>query len=149
MYRKRNIDGIELFIWIKENRCKITENDCWLWQGSCTDRGYGNVKYKNRTWRIHRLMWILHGNKFDDEMELDHTCKNITCCNPNHLEQIVHSENVQRGNLKYVSSKVYGTRTHCPKGHAYSGNNLYVDPKNQRRCRQCARDRYLAQKGIL
>ena len=28
-------------------------------------------------------------------------------------------------------------KTHCPKGHPYTGDNLYVDPKGNRRCRAC------------
>lgn len=31
-------------------------------------------------------------------------------------------------------------KTHCPRGHPYSGHNLYVDPKGFRRCRQCKRE---------
>lgn len=30
-------------------------------------------------------------------------------------------------------------KTHCPKGHAYSGPNLYVNPKGARVCRICRR----------
>jgi hypothetical protein len=32
-----------------------------------------------------------------------------------------------------------GTRTHCPKGHPYAGENLYVDPHGHRHCRICMR----------
>lgn len=28
-------------------------------------------------------------------------------------------------------------KTHCPHGHEYSGNNLYVSPKGWRYCREC------------
>jgi hypothetical protein len=27
--------------------------------------------------------------------------------------------------------------THCPKGHPYSGDNLYVKPGGARACREC------------
>jgi CxxC motif-containing protein len=30
-------------------------------------------------------------------------------------------------------------KTHCPMGHPYAGTNLYVDPKGNRRCRECKR----------
>lgn len=32
------------------------------------------------------------------------------------------------------------TKTHCPNGHPYSGENLYIDPKGNRRCRACKKD---------
>ena len=28
-------------------------------------------------------------------------------------------------------------KTHCPKGHPYEADNLYIDPKGYRRCRTC------------
>lgn len=35
-------------------------------------------------------------------------------------------------------------KTHCPKGHPYSGRNLYVSPNGRRRtCRRCRADRQL------
>lgn len=45
----------------------------------------------------------------------------------NILDQIRHGTQV---NIK---------KTHCPKGHAYSGDNLYVEPNGSRRCRRCKR----------
>ena len=32
-------------------------------------------------------------------------------------------------------------KTHCPQNHEYSGDNLYIDPKGHRHCRQCMRAR--------
>lgn len=34
-----------------------------------------------------------------------------------------------------------GLRTHCPKGHAYAGDNLHVRPDGSRHCRACHRER--------
>lgn len=31
------------------------------------------------------------------------------------------------------------SKTHCPKGHPYLGENVYIDPKGNRRCRECKR----------
>ena len=38
----------------------------------------------------------------------------------------------QDGAVKYRRSI-----THCPNGHPYAGENLYVNPKGSRNCRQC------------
>lgn len=32
-------------------------------------------------------------------------------------------------------------KTHCPAGHPYAGDNLYVNPKGRRECRACHRER--------
>jgi hypothetical protein len=31
-------------------------------------------------------------------------------------------------------------KTHCPQGHAYEGENLYVTPAGERKCRACTRE---------
>lgn len=31
-------------------------------------------------------------------------------------------------------------KTHCPKGHPYSGDNLYVTSEGGRKCKQCKKD---------
>lgn len=42
-------------------------------------------------------------------------------------------------------------KTHCPRGHAYIGENLYVNPKGSRVCRTCRTEqdkkRYLRRMG--
>lgn len=135
-YRPRGIDGQQLLDYIKQN-CTMTSGDCWIWEGAVNDRGYGTIKYKGKTWRVHRLTAFLFGNGLPDEW--DHTCRNQLCCNPKHLEDVEHVENVRRGELKGVSKNRYTKVTHCPSGHPYSGTNLYVDPKGCRRCRECGR----------
>jgi hypothetical protein len=30
-------------------------------------------------------------------------------------------------------------KTHCPQGHSYSGDNLYLDPRGAQKCRECRR----------
>lgn len=41
-------------------------------------------------------------------------------------------------------------KTHCPKGHPYSGDNLYIHPKSKRRdCRKCRKLHPLKQGGVL
>jgi len=35
---------------------------------------------------------------------------------------------------------VNSVKTHCPKGHPYDGENLYVSPRGYRNCRACARE---------
>lgn len=32
------------------------------------------------------------------------------------------------------------SKTHCPQGHPYEGNNLHIRPDGRRRCRACARE---------
>lgn len=46
----------------------------------------------------------------------------------NNFDQVAHGTHTE------------ANRTHCPKGHPYSGENLYVCPKGRRNCRACKRE---------
>jgi hypothetical protein len=59
-------------------------------------------------------------------LELDHLCRQTLCVNPVHVEPVTHRENMRRA---------YGDT--CKRGHALSGENLYVLPDGRRRCRTC------------
>jgi hypothetical protein len=63
-----------------------------------------------------------------DGMELDHKCRNRACCNPAHLEPVVHSENQRR-----MSRSVTGDP--CKRGHVHEATSGSG-------CRQC-RNEYM------
>ena len=55
------------------------------------------------------------------------------------MQAITHKENVAKSGAWEFNTK----KTHCPKGHPYSGENLYVRGTN-RQCLICRRARSLA-----
>lgn len=69
---------------------------CWLWRAGFDSMGYGNLIIDRRTWRAHRAMWVASGRELLDGFELDHLCCVKRCVNPDHLEQVTHSENMLR-----------------------------------------------------
>lgn len=59
------------------------------------------------------------------------------CVNPDHLEPVTQSENLLRAE---GVGKGNTRKTHCPQGHPYSGDNLYLAPSRPNRmCRACRR----------
>jgi len=65
--------------------------DCWLWQGSIDNNGYG-THYKGRPHpllvKAHRYAYELHtGQQFDAWTAIAHTCSNRHCVRPEHLKQ--------------------------------------------------------------
>jgi hypothetical protein len=122
-------------------------NECWPWAGAIV-RGYGQfaVTSKERVY-AHRYAWELEHGPIPDGLTIDHTCHNDAdckggpscphrrCCNPRHCEPLPGPDNLRR------SHTWTGHRTHCARaGHPLSGENVYVDAKGGRSCRECRRD---------
>ena len=101
---------------------------CWLWTASLDGYGYGQFgKSKGVVLKAYRLSYELLVGPVPDGLEIDHLCRVRACLNPDHLEAVTHRENMRRAAL---------LRTHCPSGHQYSGDNLYVN-RGSRFCRRC------------
>lgn len=110
-------------------------NNCWIWTAWKDKKGYGGFQYNGKTTRAHRFSYELFVGEIPQGLQLDHLCRNPTCVNPEHLEVVTIRENVLRGDIgnNHPNSK----KTHCPKGHLYSGSNLIIDNNGSRRCKKC------------
>lgn len=117
---------------------RVTKTEtCWLWIGAPSGKGYGQMMIDGRRIYVHRLAYELLVGPIPDGFQLDHLCRVKNCVNPAHLEPVTCQENIRRIPVHYNSAK-----SECPKGHPLSGSNLYVDPTNRRRCRQCRVEQY-------
>ncbi len=103
---------------------------CWPFTKSTGSHGYGQTWDRTSVRLAHRVAWTLANGPIPDGLTVDHVCRNRICCNPGHLRLLTNSEN--------ASDNGFAGRTECPRGHPYAGDNLYVDPKGDRRCRACA-----------
>jgi hypothetical protein len=130
--------------WAKVCPCPVT--GCWLWSANTVGEGYGAFRIGSKTdgsrrsVRAHVLAYtVLSGPVV---FELDHACRQKACCNPEHLEDVPHRENVMRGNSPLAEQ---ARRTRCKRGdHPLSGDNLIITPIGGRRCRTCTRTRQRA-----
>jgi hypothetical protein len=75
------------------------ETGCWVWQGSITQKGYGQLKENGRVVFAHRAYYIRAKGPIRDGLVLDHLCRNPRCVNPDHLEAVPQAVNVRRGRL--------------------------------------------------
>lgn len=119
----------------------IDENGCWLFAKSVQSNGYGKIWDGSRVVYAHRFSYELHVGKIPKGLDLDHLCRNRSCVNPSHLEPVSRSENLKRGDAGKHLAEEQAQKTHCPRGHPYSGENLVTDGK-RRACRVCNKEKY-------
>ena len=132
------------------------DDECWRWLAAIGQPdGYGRFAIGSRTYLAHRVAYTISRGPITDEMQLDHLCRHHECVNPAHLEEVSHAENVRRGSAGLVIAEHQRSKTHCPQGHPYDGENTYfakrsgrANPERQcRRCRAAASRRYLQRKA--
>jgi hypothetical protein len=118
---------------------------CLLWAAHTNAKGYGVLRVDGKNKLATHVAWFLKYGYWPEQ--LNHTCDTPACVSTDHLYEGGQKENfrdcVARGRCKVTAAAVAAQRakTHCPAGHAYSGDNLYVDVKGRRYCRQCHRER--------
>lgn len=71
----------------------VTDSGCWEWRGAKTWHGYGVYRGRN----THRIMFERVRGSLTKGLVLDHLCRNPPCMNPDHLEEVTHRVNLERG----------------------------------------------------
>ncbi|KKL67852.1 hypothetical protein LCGC14_2130820 [marine sediment metagenome] len=127
---------------------KDSASDCWLWTASTVKGGYGQFTVNGWPVLAHRWIYEETVGKIPDGKELDHLCSTPSCVNYEHLEPVVHAENIRRGNTgKNQEGRGLGVpiKSYCPQGHPYAGDNLYIYANARgginQQCRTCNRER--------
>lgn len=108
---------------------------CWEWTAGKDSNGYGRFlrtsqrhpDYCHR-WAYEKLVGSIPKNR-----ELDHVCRNTSCCNPKHLEAVSHRENILRSESTWAKNAL---KTHCKRGHLLNDKNTRKY-KGGRICKVC------------
>lgn len=112
----------------------VREGECWNFTGGLDRDGYGRAFLNGKQGRAHRIVYEALVGPIPKGLVIDHLCRNRRCVNPDHMETVTIAENVRRGDNVVALNP---TKTHCPQGHPYSGENLYYDPRGWRGCKAC------------
>ena len=114
-----------------EARVLRNESGCWIWTGALTPTGYPQICDGRRVIRAHRWAFERFVGPIPEGLVIDHKCRVRNCVNPDHLEPVTNRENVVRGN------SARPVRAECNKGHEFTEQNTYINPKGRRECRKC------------
>ena len=107
-------------------------DDCWIWTGARTSKGYGAIRINGRTMTAMRVLYEIEVGEIPKGKELHHKCSNKSCVRLDHLVPLTRSEH----------QAVHGNsaKTHCPSKHEYTKENTRLYG-NRRYCRACNRER--------
>ena len=113
-------------------------NGCHIWTAGRHKNGYGHMKVKTKTLIASRVSYVIYKGEIPHGMQVCHRCDNPPCVNPAHLFIGTGSDNMNDCVTK--GRNVNASKTHCPEGHEYAGDNLRIHKDGLRRCFTCRKN---------
>jgi len=125
-------DDFVAHFWARVDR--LGDDECWLWQGAPTTKGYGVTCFRGKKVYAHRAAWeIENGRPIPDGLCGLHSCDTPLCCNPSHVFLGTQTENMAdvdrkgrrrtgrargeaHGRCKYSDAQVAGARALYARG---------------------------------
>lgn len=124
--------------------CAPELGPCWIWTACRIRSDYGSLSLGRRRTLAHRAAYQFLVGPVPEGLELDHLCRTPACVKavadehgPAHLEAVTKSQNIRRGLGPQILGDRNRLKTHCPQGHPYAGDNLYVYDGKTHRSRMC------------
>lgn len=114
---------------------------CEPWTGYLDEDGYGRVQADGKWKMAHRVAYEQEVGAIPQSKVVDHLCRNRACVNVDHMEIVTVMENVLRGTGVTAQNAM---KLFCKSGHPLSGENLLIDGRGRRACKECGRARWRA-----
>ena len=113
---------------------EMRKSPCWEWPGTVKELGYARRMKDGVQLVVHRAIYETLIEDIPKDLVCDHLCRNRKCVNPFHLDIVTNKENILRGT---GFSAANASKTHCYRGHALKGENLYTTQRGYRACKKC------------
>lgn len=91
-----------------------TDTECWEWVGSKHYFGYGEFSWNGKYYRSHRVSYCVFRGPIPSGMQINHTCDNPSCVNPNHLYCGDQSDNCRDASQRERSGVAKLTKADIP-----------------------------------
>ena len=94
---------------------KVVKTDyCWEWRQAIGKSTYGRFSVGYQQFLAHRFSYALAHGEIAEGIEIDHTCHNKACVNPEHLREATHKQNLEHrsGAQSNSKSRVRGVSWH-------------------------------------
>lgn len=114
------------------SKIAVTDRGCWE-MGKMPD-AYAMFWFDGKLHGAHRVAWKQLVGPVDDDLDIDHVCRNKPCCNPAHLEPVTRRTNIQRA---FTPLPAVAQRTHCSSGHELTADNVLESRATYKRCKAC------------
>ena len=130
----------------RELKGKLLDNvkeidTCWVWIGPKSDNGDCQICIEGEVVSVNRLSWELFRGNIPVLTKVLNKCGTPNCVNPYHLRL---ETRIDATELRYNTVK-----THCPHGHEYTPENIWVRPNDGGKyCRQCRKEQARKYKQI-
>lgn len=128
-----------------EESFSIDKSGCWVWEKALDAAGYGRLKIIGGGIEYaHRISYRFYIGEIPIGTEIDHLCRNRSCCNPEHLEAVTHRENVLRSPISVAAMN--RMKIHCKVGHVFDIENTRIAKNGCRNCKICFRKKDIESK---
>lgn len=112
------------------------EAPCRIWLGRKQEGGHGRLANRHALslgeTLTHRIAWVEENGPIPHGMHLHHLCKVPACGRVDHLKLVTPAE--------HAAFHPRPVRTHCPKGHEFTPENMIPSKVGARICRICRRE---------
>jgi HNH endonuclease len=106
---------------------------CWEWTGRKDIYGYGVVDIGQKSYRAHRIAWIIEHGSMPANVLVCHHCDNPGCPRPDHLFLGTPKDNT----IDRVRKGRFVLKTHCKKGHVLAPGNVGMSKNRRGQYRLC------------